>query len=196
MDISIIETLNLDAEDDLSEILDIIQGWNRKTDIDSQGAGIYGVLYYQLIRNYRDEIQRNNNTVSRETLCSALADTRAYLVDNFGSINITLGDFQKLVRGDKEIPIWGLPDVITAMSSTPYKDGRRKVTQGESYIGLVRFSKDGPQLESVISYGNSDNPESDHYSDQMDLYSRFETKKMIFNKEEIYKEAKKVYNPN
>ena len=196
MDISIIETLNLDAEDDLSEILDIIQGWNRKTDIDSQGAGIYGVLYYQLIRNYRDEIQRNNNTVSRETLCSALADTRAYLVDNFGSINITLGDFQKLVRGDKEIPIWGLPDVITAMSSIPYKEGRRKVTQGESYIGLVRFSKDGPQLESVISYGNSDNPESDHYSDQMDLYSRFETKKMIFNKEEIYKEAKKVYNPN
>ena len=196
MDISIIETLNLDAEDDLSEILDIIQGWNRKTDIDSQGAGIYGVLYYQLIRNYRDEIQRNNNTVSRETLCSALADTRAYLVDNFGSINVTLGDFQKLVRGDKEIPIWGLPDVITAMSSTPYKDGRRKVTQGESYIGLVRFSKDGPQLESVISYGNSDNPDSDHYSDQMDLYSKFETKKMIFDKEEIYKEAKKIYNPN
>ena len=196
MDISIIETLNLDAEDELSEILDIIQGWNRKTDIDSQGAGIYGVLYYQLIRNYRDEIQKNNNTVSRETLCSALADTRAYLVDNFGSINVTLGDFQKLVRGDKEIPIWGLPDVITAMSSIPYKEGRRKVTQGESYIGLVRFSKDGPQLESVISYGNSDNPESDHYSDQMDLYSKFETKKMIFNKEEIYKEAKKVYNPN
>ena len=196
MDISIIETLNLDAEDNLSEILDIIQGWNRKTDIDSQGAGIYGVLYYQLIRNYRDEIQRNNNTVSRETLCSALADTRAYLVDNFGSINVTLGDLQKLVRGDKEIPIWGLPDVITAMSSTPYKDGRRKVTQGESYIGLVRFSKDGPQLESVISYGNSDNPDSDHYSDQMDLYSKFETKKMIFDKEEIYKEAKKIYNPN
>ena len=196
MDISIIETLNLDAEDELSEILDIIQGWNRKTDIDSQGAGIYGVLYYQLIRNYRDEIQKNNNTVSRETLCSALADTRAYLVDNFGSINVTLGDLQKLVRGDKEIPIWGLPDVITAMSSIPYKEGRRKVTQGESYIGLVRFSKDGPQLESVISYGNSDNPESDHYSDQMDLYSKFETKKMIFDKEEIYKEAKKIYNPN
>ena len=196
MDISIIETLNLDAEDNLSEILDIIQGWNRKTDIDSQGAGIYGVLYYQLIRNYRDEIQKNNNTVSRETLCSALADTRAYLVDNFGSINVTLGDFQKLVRGDKEIPIWGLPDVITAMSSIPYKEGRRKVTQGESYIGLVRFSKDGPQLESVISYGNSDNPDSDHYSDQMDLYSKFETKKMIFDKEEIYKEAKKIYNPN
>ena len=127
---------------------------------------------------------------------SALTDTKSYLIKNFGSTNITLGDFQKLVRGDKEIPIWGLPDVITAMSSRPYKNGMHKVTQGESYIGLVRFNKDGPILESIISYGNSDNPESDHYTDQMDLYSKFKTKKMTFDKEQIYKEAKSIYKPN
>ena len=40
MDISIIETLKLQAENDLFELLDIIQKWDRKTDIDSQGAGI------------------------------------------------------------------------------------------------------------------------------------------------------------
>ena len=141
MDISIIETLKLKTENDSFELLDIIQKWNRKTDIDSQGAGIYGVLYYQLVWNYRDDIQKNNKTISRETLLSALKDVKRYLIDNFGSIDITLGDFQKLVRGDKELPIWGLPDVITAMSSRPYKDGKHKVTQGESYIGLVRFNK-------------------------------------------------------
>ena len=103
-----------------------------------------------------------------------MADTKSYLIDNFGTINITLGDFQKLVRGDKELPIWGLPDVITAMSSRPYKDGKRQVTQGESYIGLVRFNEKGPILESIISYGNSDNPNSDHYTDQMELYSKLE----------------------
>ncbi|MBT5417421.1 MAG: acylase, partial [Cryomorphaceae bacterium] len=68
MDISIIETLKLQAENDLFELLDIIQKWDRKTDIDSQGAGIYGVLYYQLVRNYRSEIQKNNKTVSKEIL--------------------------------------------------------------------------------------------------------------------------------
>ena len=181
---------------DLFEMLDIIQKWDRKTDIDSQGAGIYGVLYYQLVWRYRNEIQKNNNTVSKETLLSALADTKAYFIDNFGSINKTLGDFQKLVRGDKEIPIWGLPDVITAMSSRPDNDGKHKVTQGESYIGLVRFNKEGPVLESIISFGNSDNPESDHYTDQMDLYSKFKTKKMTFDKEQIYTKAKIIYHPN
>jgi len=196
MDISIIETLKIDRDNDLFEMLDIIQKWNRKTDIDSKGAGIYGILYYQLVLKYRNEIQKNDNTVSKETLLSALADTKAYLIDNFGSIDITLGDFQKLVRGDKEIPIWGLPDVITAMSSRPYKDGKFQVTQGESYIGLVRFNQNGPVLESIISYGNSDNPDSEHYTDQMDLYSKFETKKMIFDKEQVYKDAKRIYNPN
>ncbi len=196
MDISIIETLELEAENDLFELLDIIQKWDRKTDIDSQGAGIYGVLYYQLVWNYRDEIQKNNKTISRETLLSALRDVKQYLIDNFGSIKITLGDFQKLVRGDKELPIWGLPDVITAMSSRPYKDGKHKVTQGESYIGLVRFNENGPILESIISFGNSDNPDSDHYTDQMKKYSMFQTKKMTFDRDVIYKEAKKIYNPN
>ena len=196
MDISIIETLKLEAENDLFELLDIIQKWDRKTDIDSQGAGIYGVLYYQLVWNYRDEIQKNNKTISRETLLSALRDVKQYLIDNFGSIKITLGDFQKLVRGNKELPIWGLPDVITAMSSRPYKDGKHKVTQGESYIGLVRFNENGPILESIISFGNSDNPDSDHYTDQMKKYSMFQTKKMTFDRDVIYKEAKKIYNPN
>jgi acyl-homoserine-lactone acylase len=196
MDISIIETLKLQAENDLFELLDIIQKWNRKTDINSKGAGIYGVLYYQLVRNYRDEILKNNKTVSKEILLSALADTKAYMINNFGSIRITLGDFQKLVRGDKELPIWGLPDVITAMSSRPYKNGKHKVTQGESYIGLVRFNENGPILESIISFGNSDNPDSDHYTDQMEKYSKFETKKMTFDKNIIYSEAKEIYNPN
>jgi hypothetical protein len=27
------------------------------------------------------------------------------------------------------------------------------------------------------------------------MYSKFETKKMTFNKEEIYKNSKKIYNP-
>ena len=196
MDISIIETLKLQAENDLFELLDIIQKWDRKTDIDSKGAGIYGVLYYQLVRNYRDEIQKNNKTISKEILLSALSDTKAYIINNFGSTKITLGDFQKLVRGDKELPIWGLPDVITAMSSRPYKDGKHKVTQGESYIGLVRFNENGPILESIISFGNSDNPESDHYTDQMEKYSKFQTKKMTFDKNIIYSEAKEIYNPN
>ena len=195
MDISIIENLKLKNEDFNFELLSRIQKWDRSTNIDSNGAAIYGVLYYNLVRNYRDQILENNNIVSKEILLSALSDVNFYLIENFGSIDITLGDYQKLVRGDKEIPIWGLPDVITAMTSRPYKNGKIRVFAGESYIGLIRFTKDGPEMESVISYGNSDNSNSDHYSDQMELYSKFKTKKMTFNRDDIYRNAKSIYKP-
>ena len=114
-------------------------------------------------------------------MIKALRATKAYLLKHFNSTEIQLGSYQKLVRGLKEIPIFGLPDVITAMAARPYKDGRVKVVSGESYIELVKFTKNGPDIESVISFGSSDHPESPHYDDQMELFSQFKTKKMTLN---------------
>ena len=199
MDINLISEIELDEDHELFEIVNEIQNWDRKTDINSIGAGLYGVLYYQLIYNYADQIRKlssEDKPVSKEIILSAVSDIKSYLIEHFGKVKINLGEFQKLVRGDKELPIWGLPDVITAMSSRPYKDGKHKVFAGESYIGLVRFTKNGPLFESVISFGNSDNPTSDHYTDQMEMYSKFQTKKMTFDKKEIYRKAKSIYSPN
>ena len=199
MDINLIDEIELDNNHELFEIINEIQNWNRKTDINSIGAGLYGVLYYHLIYNYADQIRKlssEDKPVSKEIILSAVSDIKPYLIEHFGKVKINLGEFQKLVRGAKELPIWGLPDVITAMSSRPYKDGKHKVFAGESYIGLVRFTKDGPLFESVISFGNSDDPTSDHYTDQMEMYSKYQTKKMTFDKEEIYSQAKSIYNPN
>jgi acyl-homoserine-lactone acylase len=199
MDINLIDQIELDKNHELFEIVNEIQSWDRKTDINSIGAGLYGVLYYKLIYSYADQIRKlssEDKPVSKEIILSAVSDIKTYLIKHFGKVKVTLGEFQKLVRGDKELPIWGLPDVITAMSSRPYEDGKHKVFAGESYIGLVRFTKDGPVMESVISFGNSDDPFSDHYTDQMEMYSNFQTKKMTFDKEEIYRKAKSIYNPN
>ena len=195
MDINPLFAINLDTSHELKKMLDILQNWDRKTDIDSVGAGIYGVLYYHLLRNYRDYILKNR-VLSEEVLLSALKEVKSYIIENFGYLEITLGDFQKLVRGDIEMPIWGLPDVVTTMVSTRYKDGKRRVFAGESYIGYIRFDKDGPTIESVISYGNSEAPESKHYDDQMELYKNFKLKKISMDKEEIYRDAAKIYNPN
>lgn len=199
MDINLIDEIELDPNHELFEIVNEIQNWNRRTDINSIGAGLYGVLYYNLVYNYADQIRKlssEDKPVSKEIILSAVSDIKTYLIEHFGKVKITLGDFQKLVRGDKELPIWGLPDVITAMSSRPFKNGKHKVFAGESYIGLVRFTDEGPVMESIISFGNSDDPSSDHYTDQMEMYSKFQTKKMTFDKEEIYAKAKSIYNPN
>ena len=100
-----------------------------------------------------------------------------------------LGDYQKHVRGDKSIPLPGLPDVLTAMYSVAWKDGMVKGNQGESYIELVRFTKEGPIIESINTYGASAKKGSPHYTDQMEMFAQQKTKKMSLKKEDAYKNA-------
>ena len=126
---------------------------------------------------------------------TALKKTKAYMIKHFNTLEVSLGDFQKLVRGNKEVPIFGLPDVVTAMKGIPYKEGKIKITHGESYIGLVRFTPNKTYYESIISFGNSNRSNSKHYTDQMELFAQFKTKTMSFDRNEVLKEAVNRYHP-
>ena len=178
---------------EVSTLLTDIQNWDRITNPTSYGAGAYASLYYQLTPFYYQ--LGKDRVFTKEALFEALKITKAHLKTYFNAERIQLGEFQKLVRGDKELPIFGLPDVVTAMRGQPYKDGKIKITHGESYIGLVRFTPNKTYFESVISFGNSRRPESPHYTDQMELYSNFETKTMSFDRSDVMKTAKRVYAP-
>ena len=85
--------------------------------------------------------------------------------------------------------------MIAPIDVEDYKKGRVRSVSGESYIMLVRYSKQGVEIETILPYGNSNNPESKHYTDQMKMYINKSRKKMTLNKEEIYKNAIKIYNP-
>lgn len=178
---------------EVSVLLTEIQNWNRITNPSSYGAGAYAALYYQL-RPFYDQLGAGR-TFTHEALFKALKVTKEHLKKHFNSDRIQLGDLQKLARGTKELPIFGLPDVVTAMRGVPYKDGRIKITHGESYIGLVRFTPTKTYYESVISFGNSRRPESPHYTDQMELYANFKTKTMSFDRVDVLKTAKRRYAP-
>ena len=121
--------------------------------------------------------------------------TNVYLQENFGTTEVTLGQYQKLVRGDKAIPLPGIPDVISAMLSVPYKNGMVKGEQGESYIELVKFTSQGPQIESINCYGASNKRGSEHFDDQMELFVKQQTKSMTLDKEQVYREATRIYHP-
>lgn len=193
MNINALFDIEADQYPDIKSLIKKIQDWDRKTDASSEGAGVFAVLYYRLYKYYYK--LPAPKIFPRTFLIQALRDSKDYMLKHFNTTDITLGDYQKLVRGDKEIPIFGLPDVLTSMNSVPHKDGKIKVESGESYIELVRFTPEGTQIESSISYGSSDHPDSPHYGDQMEMYSKFETKKMSLNKEDAYKNAKRIYNP-
>ena len=193
MDINYLDLLNAEKYPEISELIERVQQWDRKTDASSLGAGTYLILYHQLYPFY--DALPAPKIIPPAILVKAFKNAKAHMLKHFGTTEVSLGDYQKLVRGNKELPVFGINDVVTAMSSIPYKDGKVKVTAGESYIELVKFTPNGPEIESVISYGSSDHPDSPHYNDQMELYTSYKTKKMTFDKAEIYANAKRIYHP-
>ena len=67
--------------------------------------------------------------------------------------------------------------------------------QGESYIELVKFTKAGPQIESIHSYGASNKAGNKHFDDQMELFMQQKLKPMTLDKATVYKNAESIYHP-
>ena len=65
------------------------------------------------------------------------------------------------------LPCGGGPDVLAAIGIRPNGNGRLRAYTGDSCIQLVRFSADGPQIESINAYGASAKPDSPLYTSQM-----------------------------
>ena len=194
MDVNKIMEMKPDDYPEIADLIKQIQNWDRSTDAASTGAGAYAMFYYTLADKYFYKSYYDRN-FSKSLIADCLVEVKKRMKKYFNSTIVKLGDFQKLVRGDKEIPIFGMPDIITAMNASKYKDGKVQVTHGESYIQLVKFSSKGTEIESIISYGSSDNEDSPHYDDQMEKYSKFQTKKMSFDRDWVLNNSKRIYNP-
>ncbi|MES2794692.1 MAG: penicillin acylase family protein, partial [Bacteroidota bacterium] len=179
---------------EIASLIGTLKAWNRNTEIDSKGAGLFAAIYYKIYHQYRTI--GFNKTLSIAECETIFKEIKAELLTNFGKTDISLGEFQKLVRGNKELPLSGMADVIRAMYSVPHTGGKVKGYQGESYISLVKFKKGQlPEIESVINYGASNHPESKHYDDQMEMFVNQKLKPMTLDKAKVLAEAERVYNP-
>lgn len=181
----------------LADFLKVLNQWDRVADTNSTGATAaaltINILINKLVKTTKFPFEET--VISQKMMEETYTEARSHLLKYFGSVEVPLGRFQRLVRGKKELPIGGVPDVIASMWVSPYKNGRYKADSGESYIELVRFTPNGPIIESVSPYGASNKPGSKHYDDQMELFLSKKLKTMSMNKETILQQAERIYHP-
>lgn len=186
----------IDAESnpDIADLVSILVSWDRKATTESKGAAVFGVMFYYIADKYRKD--PTFKTMTRQGCIEAFRYAKEYLLKYFGTVDITLGDYQRLERGNKSYPLAGLPDILAQMYSTPSGDGLVKGTIGECYVAFARYSREGlPEIETINCYGASNKPGSPHYDDQMELFLQQKTKKMTLDREQVYREAKAIYHP-
>lgn len=191
-----IDTLFMLDETKYTDIADLIlnlKSWNKIADAESIGAGTFLMITHTVYDNRA--IYLKQKTITQDQAVEIIRAAKSKMMTHFKRTNLQLGDIQKLVRGNVVLPLPGLPDVLAPMYSLPYKDGMYKGNQGDAYIEMVRFTKNGPIIESLNVYGASARKDSPHYTDQMEMYVKQQTKKMTLDKATIYQEAVKKYNP-
>lgn len=187
------ELINANDYPDVSNIILEYQQWDRKSDTASKGAALFA-LFFQYASAKRTEW--TNYNLNTAQIIESFQFVKKHQMQYFGKTGISLGQLQKHIRGDKVLPLWGLPDVLTAMYSRQQSDGTLKGYVGDCFIQLVRFPKNGlPVMETVNAYGASSKKNSPHYTDQMEMFVNKQTKIMTLDKEKVLKDAVKVYYP-
>jgi acyl-homoserine-lactone acylase len=67
------------------------------------------------------------------------------------------------------------------------------VLHGSSFVLAVEFTDDGPRADAILSYGQSGDPESVHFTDQTEMFARKEWRPVLFRADEIAREVRREY---
>lgn len=180
----------------LAGSIQLLQKWNRVASEDSEAASLFILSLYDVLRKLKSRQSLiSGDELDEASLVASLQSAQDHLQEYFGKVKVPLGQLQRHSRGDVNLAYGGGPDVLAAVGSSMQKNGRLRPRAGDSYIQLVRFTQNGPLLETINAYGASAKPDSPHYTDQMELFTQQKLKTMSLDKEEILKNAKRIYAP-
>lgn len=103
------------------------------------------------------------------------------------------GDIQGVTRGTRRIPVPGGDEALgiynMVLSRSTEGQGRREVLFGTSYLQAVGFTAEGPRARALLAYSQSTNPDSPHYADQTERFSKRDWVELPFTRAQIDAQA-------
>ncbi len=197
---SVLSQLNADfGKPELNALRDRMLNWNLAATPDNEDAVLFlvAIEYIFKKKDYDDNQFRGGIEIGKELMSEALAYAHTNLTTHFGSTKVPLKDVQRIKRGIVDVPMPGFPDAIAANYSKQNKEnGKYYGYIGDSYTMLVEYGPNGPvRIETLSPYGSSAMPDSPHYTDQLPLFSKQQTKVMTLDWEQIKKDAERIYQP-
>jgi acyl-homoserine-lactone acylase len=179
----------------------VLAAWDRRHAAGSVGAHLFRELWADAARIPRlwrvpfdpespFDTPRDpdvENAQVREALRQALGAA----IVKLGVLGIPLdrpwGEVHWHPLGDQRIPLAGNPDILNMIITRPLTaEGYREVLHGTSYVQIVGFDPEGPVADAVLLFGQSTDPSSPHYHDQLrDLWTRGEWQRLPFHRSDV-----------
>ncbi|WP_406415948.1 acylase [Streptomyces sp. NBC_00873] len=174
---------------DVSAACDVLARWDRKVDTGSRGALLFDRFWRRATAVPAAELWKvpfsptdpvgtpHTLNTAAPRVTAALADAVAELRAAGIALDAPLGAYQGVVRNGKRIPVGGGTESLGIWNKTdPVWDaaggGYTEVSAGSSYIQAVGWDGSScPVARTLLTYSQSSNPNSPHYSDQTELFS-------------------------
>lgn len=192
------------AENDSSLIsaCNVLSAWDRKANLDSRGAVLFREFWntattipgkWAVPLDVTDPVNTPSgvNPASTPAMLAALKGTVQKLNDLSIPLDGRLGDFQGDTRNGVRVPMHGgIGDIDGSYNSIHMRSeltstGYHDVEWGTSYVQAVTFDESGPVVLAMLVYGQSVDPKSPYYADQISLYSQKQWAAMPFSVSQI-----------
>ncbi len=180
----------------------VLAAWDKRNDLDSRGAILFREFWKMAVRvpgKWRTPFDKRDpiNTpmgISPAAIVPML-DLLKVAMRDMAAKNVPLdgklGDYQQDIRHGSRIPIHGGPGApdgnynVVQMASGLTPTGYNNVAFGASYIQVVGFDDTGPTAHAILTYGQSTDPASPYYGNQLGLYSSKRWLTLPFTPEQI-----------
>ena len=178
---------------DVSGACPVLAAWDLHANLDSKGdilfqrfvSHLFGTTpvveppgIYSTPFDYTDPVNTPNGlNTSNPAVEQALADAVSDLQSSGIPLDAPLGKYQYVVRNGTRIPIHGGPGdpngVFNAINA-PFVAGKGfpDVPHGSSFVMAASMAGRCPKVSTILTYSQSENPNSPHYDDQTRLFSR------------------------
>jgi len=177
----------------------LILGWDGFVEPESLAAPLFR-LWMRACREDDSAVPRrriaSGESLSREqaeALVLALERAATSLEQSHGRVDVAWGDLHRVGRGDRSWPVGGCRDdglgtLRSVRYGAPGDDGVAHATGGQICPTVVVLREGGVVSFSAPPFGQSDDPDSPHYTDQTEkLFSRGRLKPTWYDKTELLK---------
>jgi penicillin amidase/acyl-homoserine-lactone acylase len=171
------------------EAIEVLRGWDLRTDADNTGAAIGVLGAGRLARAWQPGMDRSE-------LEQIFATVAHRIKQAHGRIDVPWGEIQRLRRGELDLPVEGGADVLRAINTGEPQEGRIVGISGDCFILFVECQGDIVSSRSVHQYGSATlDQSSPHYADQAPLFVRHETKPVWIDEADIRANLEREYRP-
>jgi acyl-homoserine-lactone acylase len=187
------------SDPDAKRAAAVLEKWDHKFEADSRGAELFLIwairyarrnnIYAELFDPKRP-LETPRGLRDPAKAAAELGAAARRMKELSFPLDVPWGQINRLRRGKFDFPGNGatgdLLGVFRVIEYIPARDGKFEALEGDTFVAAVEFSKP-IKAKVILTYGNSSNPDSPHFGDQLEMTSKKEWRNAWLTRSEVEK---------